>query len=202
MNNTDKEFVLEKYAMENYPDAGPWNLSLENKYLEYMITRFFEEHFTVGKGTNICNIGIGAGSWDKYLSFKLNGGRLTSIDIDEVACRKFRLCLEIEKNPADIRVIASDVLQVEGLENSIDIVTMLGSTRMESGLYESLLNQAISFVKPGGSFYYQSLEQNEDQDAFLRICEANGLTIEASLSDAAYGIKAQYFKATKPLQAK
>ena len=84
----------------------------------------------------------------------------------------------------------------------MDIVTMIGSTRMESGLYESILNKAISFVKPGGSFYYQSLDQDEDQDAFLRICETNGLTIEASLSDAAYGIKANYFKAVRPLQAK
>ena len=200
MNNTDKEFLLENYAMENRPDAGSWNLSLENKYLEYMITRFFEEHFTVGEDTSICNIGIGAGYWDRYLAYKLNGGRLTSIDIDEEICRKFRLCLEIEENPADVHVIASNVLQVEGLENSIDIVTMIGSTRMESGLYESILNKAISFVKPGGSFYYQSLDQDEDQDAFLRICEANGLTIEASLSDAAYGIKSHYIKATKPLQ--
>ena len=201
MNNTDKEFLLEKYAMEYRHEAGPWNLSLENKYLEYMITRFFEEHFTVGEGTNICNIGIGAGSWDKSLSYKLKGGRLTSIDIDETACRKLRLCLEIEQNPADVHIIASDVLQVEELENSIDIVTMIGSTRMESGLYESILNKAISFVKPGGSFYYQSLDQDEDQDAFLRICEASGLAIEASLSDDAYGIKAQYFKAVKPSQA-
>ena len=115
MNNTDKEFLLEKYAMEYGREAGPWNLSLENKYLEYMITRFFEEHFIVGEGTNICNIGIGAGSWDKSLSFKLKGGRLTSIDIDEVSCRKLRLCLEIEQNPADVHIIASDVLQVEGL---------------------------------------------------------------------------------------
>ena len=70
---------------------------------------------------------------------------------------------------------------------------------MESGLYQSILNKVISFVKPGGSFYYQTLDQDEDQDAFLRICEANGLTIEASLSDVAYDIKAQCFKAVKPL---
>ncbi|MBR5960930.1 MAG: class I SAM-dependent methyltransferase [Clostridia bacterium] len=202
MNNTDKEFLLEKYAMEYGPEAGPWNLSLENKYLEYMITRFFDEHFTVGEGANICNIGIGAGCWDKCLSFKLKGGRLTSIDIDEIACRKLRLCLEIEQNPADVHIITSDVLQIEGLENCMDIVTMIGSTRMESGLYQSILNKAISFVKPGGSFYYQTLDQDENQDDFLRICEANGLTIEASLSDATHDIKAQYFKAVKPLQSK
>lgn len=76
---------------------------------------------------------------------------------------------------------------------------MISSTRMESGLYQSILNKVISFVKPGGSFYYQTLDQDEDQDAFLRICEANGLTIEASLSDVAYDIKAQCFKAVKPL---
>ena len=76
---------------------------------------------------------------------------------------------------------------------------MISSTRMESGLYQSILNKVISFVKPGGSFYYQTLDQDEDQDVFLRICEANGLTIEASLSDVAYDIKAQCFKAVKPL---
>ena len=79
----DQDFLLRVYGQCYDAEAGPWNLSLENKYLEYMFAKFFEENFEVGNNANICNIGIGAGYWDRYLSYQLDGGTLTSIDIDE-----------------------------------------------------------------------------------------------------------------------
>ena len=78
-------FLLRAYGACWGPEAGPWNLSVQNKYLEYMFARFFEEHFPLPEYVRICNIGIGAGYWDRYLSYQLRGGSLTSIDVDEVA---------------------------------------------------------------------------------------------------------------------
>ncbi len=38
----EKAFLLHTYGEEYGPDAGPWNTSVESKYLEYRITEFFE----------------------------------------------------------------------------------------------------------------------------------------------------------------
>lgn len=197
MNSNDKEFLLNSYGEEYGPDGGPWNTSVKSKYLEYKIAAFFEENFNIGIGDSICNIGIGAGSWDRYLSYRLNGGKLTSIDIDEECCHQLELRLINEKNPNRVEIINSDVLLVEGLDNSFDIVTMIGSTRLESGLFEKVLNKAISLVKLGGAFYYQTLDKDEEKEYFEEICKVNNMRIEEYLLDTAYGFKTQYFKAVK-----
>ena len=193
----DKDFLLKWYGECYDKDAGPWNLGVKNKYLEYMITKFFEENFTVNEGDNICNVGIGAGCWDRYLSYKLNGGTLTSIDIDEECCRHLREGLINEKNPNIVEVIHSDVMLVEGCENKFDIVTVVGSTRLESGLYESLLGKALSFIKEGGCMYYQTLDRDEKMSDFFELCNKYQLTVENYLCDSNYGFKAQYWKVSK-----
>lgn len=40
----DQDFLLRVYGQCYDAEAGPWNLSLENKYLEYMFAKFFEEN--------------------------------------------------------------------------------------------------------------------------------------------------------------
>ena len=162
----DKDFLLRVYGSGYDSEAGPWNLSVQNKYLEYMFAKFFEENFTVEKNMCICNIGIGAGYWDRYLSYKLKGGYLTSIDIDELACRQLKECLVNEENPNDIRVINSDVMMIDDLDESFDIVTMVGSSRLESGLHKTILEKVFSFVKKGGVVYYQSLDRKETKEDF------------------------------------
>ena len=201
MNADDRTFLLQSYGEEYGPDAGPWNTSVKSKYLEYRIAAWFEEHFVIPEGGHVCNIGIGAGSWDRYLSFRLRGGLLTSIDIDEECCRQMKLRLAFEKNPARVQVLHSDVLEVQGLDASCDLVTMIGSTRLESGLYRSILLKAFSLVKPGGQMYYQTLDREEDPAWFPDLCRSSGMLPEASLLDTACGFQAQYFQAVKALGA-
>lgn len=193
----DKDFLLKTYGQCYDAEAGPWNLSLQNKYLEYAITKFFEENFPIPPGAGICNIGIGAGYWDRYLSYRLNGGTLTSIDILEVCCRQLEECLANERNPNPVRVIHSDVMLLEGLAERFDIVTMVGSARLESGLHEEILTKAVSFLKPGGSLYYQSLDKNESGDWVRAFCEKGPAVVTAYLLDTAYDFKAQYWKLMK-----
>lgn len=190
----DKDFLLQFYGSMYDSEAGPWNLSVENKYLEYMITKFFEENFVVKEGADICNVGIGAGFWDRYLSYKLDRGTLTSIDIDEEICRTLEAGLINEKNPNKVNVIHSDVMAVKHLEESFDIVTMVGSARMESGLYESIIEKVFSFVKEGGALYYQSLDKSETREELESLCEKNGMKVENYLQDDSYGCTAQYWK--------
>ena len=194
----DKDFLLRTYGQCYGAEAGPWNLSVENKYLEYMFAKFFEENFLVAEKTCICNVGIGAGYWDRYLSYRLKGGKLTSIDIDETVCRQLRECLLNEKNPNHVAVIHSDVLMVTGLDNGFDIVTMVGSTRTESGLYARIIERTFSFLKKGGSLYYQTLDEAETKEDTVALCEKNDMIVDNYLLDTNYGFKAQYWKITKP----
>ena len=193
----DKDLLLRTYGQCYDAEAGPWNLSLQNKYLEYMFAKFFEENFPVFPGAELCNIGIGAGYWDRYLSYRLDGGTLTSIDIREICCRQLEECLVNEKNPNPVRVIHSDVMLLDDLAGRFDIVTMVGSTRSESGLHEAILSKAVSFLKRGGSLFYQSLDREETEEWVRAFCEKDSVTAAAYLLDTAYGFKAQYWKLTK-----
>ena len=190
---TDEEKLLRQYGEMSGPEAGPWNLGVENKYLEYRITSWFEENFPVGGAETICNIGIGAGYWDRYLSYRVPEGELISIDIDENCCEMFELGLRNEKNPNRVRIICSDVMKVNGIEESCDIVTMIGSARMESGLYEEILDQALSFVKPGGLFYYQTLSREELPEDFPKFCQSRKVSIINELKEERYGAHAMYY---------
>lgn len=193
----NKDFLLKTYGECYGPEAGPWNLSLTNKYLEYMITRFFEENFKIKKNAEICNIGIGAGYWDRYLSYKLNDGKLTSIDIDGECCKQLQECLRNENNLNSVDIIQSDVTCIENKDNYFDIITMIGSTRIESGLYEQIIVKAFNLLKLGGSLYYQTLDRNETKEDFLKVCNKSGMTVEEYLIDDKYGYRAQYWKVTK-----
>lgn len=193
----DRDFLLRSYGQCWGPEAGPWNLSVENKYLEYMFAKFFEDHFPIQENARVCNVGIGAGYWDRYLSYRLRGGSLTSIDIDPVCCRQLREGLENEGNPHSVEILCSDVMALD-LAGRFDTVTMVGSTRLESGLYEGILEKVFSFVKPGGSLYYQSLDREEPRERFSALCGKNGMAVDRYLLDEAYGFRAQYWKVTRP----
>ncbi len=189
-------FLLQTYTQMYGPEAGPWNLSVENKYLEYRITEFFESHFTVGTHTNICNIGIGAGEWDRYLSYKLTGGTLTSIDREEMCCKQLQKRLLWEGNPNTVNVICADAIHLR-LSGQFEIVTLVGSTVKESGVGLALLEQAMDFVKAGGSLYYQSLDAQEACNAVMETALGRGMKLEAISEDRTYGYRCRYCKFSK-----
>lgn len=190
---SNTEFLLQTYSQMYGPEAGPWNLSVENMYLMYKNAAFFEEHFVISEKTNICNIGIGAGEWDRYLSYKLKQGSLTSIDQEEVCCRQLKQRLICEGNPNDVRVVCSDAMELD-FDDRFDIVTMVGSTVMESGVGLSLLKKAISFVKTGGALYYQSLDKTEDCNATIRMALKHGMCLNAFCEDDTYGFHCHYYQ--------
>lgn len=193
----EAEQVAKIYGGQYGPEVGPWNLSVENKYLEYRITRFFEENFDMPEGAQVCNVGIGAGYWDRYLSYRPGLGGLTSIDIDEGICGNFAACLENEENPNPVTIVARDVMDCGELRGRFDIVTMVGSSRMETGLFEEVLGMVFSLAKPGGSVYYQSLyDTPEDRATVEKVCAEKGLRVEKYEMDTRYGRTAHYWKLT------
>ena len=195
----EMQFLLQSYSQAYDSEAGPWNLSLENKYLEFKITEFFEKHFVVTETTNICNIGIGAGEWDRYLSYKLKGGSLTSIDRVPICCRQLECRLRCENNPNRVYVICTDAMNLLN-DTQYDIVTIIGSTARESNSAISLFQKACSLVKPGGSLYYQSLDENEDCNQILKTAFASNMQLSAFLEDHAYNFRCCYYKFYKNLK--
>lgn len=193
----DYKHLAEIYGSQNGPEAGPWNLSLTQKYLEYRFAKFFEENFPVPAGAQVCNVGIGAGYWDRYLSYHLNGGRLTSIDINEEICRDFAACLENEGNPNPVEILARDVMDCD-FPGRFHLVTMVGSTRLETGLFAPVMERLFRFARPGGAVYYQSLDPAEEKSAVEALCAKNGMRAERYEFDGSYGCSAHYWKLTKP----
>lgn len=189
-------FLLQTYSQMYAPEAGPWNLSVENKYLEYRFRDFFEKNFAVPKKAQICNIGIGAGEWDLYLSYKLAEGTLTSIDMLELCCRQLEERLICEGNPNEVTVVCADALNLDYRER-FDILTMVGSTAIESGDSLSLFAKASEFVKAGGAVYYQSLDREEDCNAVIQTAFQCGMSLSAFVEDNAYGFRGYYYKFVK-----
>lgn len=192
----DKDFLLKTYSQMYDPEAGPWNLSVENKYLEYRFAQFFRDHFPVKQGAALCNIGIGAGAWDRFLSYQLRDGCLTSIDIDPLCCRQLREGLDLERNPGKVDVICADVLTLE-FQDRFDIVTMVGSTVTESGLGLRMLEQAMGFVKPGGRFFYQSIAPEETMDQLVRLAHRAGLSVTHYETETVDDLRCVYWCLTK-----
>ncbi len=186
-------FLIHTYAQMYGPEAGPWNLSVANKYLEYRFADFFEKHFFVPDHAQVCNIGIGAGQWDLYLSYKLRGGSLTSIDRIALCCQQLEQRLLCEGNPNDVTVICADAMDLT-LAQQFDIVTMVGSTITEGKVGLSLLEKTMTFVKDGGTLYFQSLDEKVDCNAVLQAAYRHGMKLAAFFQDNAYGFSCHYYK--------
>ncbi len=192
----DKDFLLKMYCVQFGPEAGPWNLGVVNKYLEYRITAFFEENFLVRPDTNLCNIGIGAGYWDRYLSYQLTGGKLTSIDIDEQCCRQLREGLSWEENPNPVEVICADVMTLH-MQDEFQIVTLVGSTLRESGQGIALLEKAMHMVASGGELYLQILDATLELQPLTEVAERQGMTLTRWECEEKYGLTCGYYRFSK-----
>lgn len=194
----DKDFLLRTYGQCYGNEAGRWNLSVANKYLEFAMAKYFEDNIYIGENFKICNIGIGAGYWDRYLSYLMpNTGMLTSIDKDELSCRQFRECLVNENNPNNIEILHKDVLQINDRNDYYDIVTMVGSTRIESGLYDDILIKASNFLKPGGKLYYVTFDNAETMNDFVQFSIKHNLVLINHLYEEKYNFHIRYWVAQK-----
>ncbi len=187
--------LLEIYGECWGGEAGEWNTSLQNKYLEYMFARFLEENFEIRQNDTILNIGIGAGYWDRYLSYKVRGGMLTSIDIDPECADNFRDCLENEKNTNPIEVICADAMTYE-FDRKYDLITMVGSVIDESGNAGRMLLKAISLLKEEGAIYLQMSRKGSGFDV-EEFCKEQGASVTEKFVDDTYQIHCEYYKIVK-----
>lgn len=194
MMNIDKDNLLNSYGEEWGPDAGVWNTSVQSKYLEYKLAEVFEENFVIPDNAQICNVGIGAGYWDRYLSYRLHGGHLTSIDIDETICRNLRERLINEKNPNHVTIICSDIIELNGYDHYFDLITLVGSTRMEIGQWEILFKKLAELMNNGGCIYYMELRGELSANELTSLFEKCGFKVTNIINDEKYRLNASYWR--------
>ena len=167
LNQKEKDYILEYYSEFNNEECGRWNTSLKSKWYDYKITEYFEKYFNFRLAKSICNIGIGPGHWDRYLSYHMNDEcKLISIDIDSDITETFRLCLENEQNNRNIEIINKDLFDYSTVDK-FDIITMIGSTVQEIGLYKETFNKVSSMLTERGEVFYSCVDRNETRENLL-----------------------------------
>lgn len=167
LNQKEKDYILEYYSEFNNEECGKWNTSLKSKWYDYKITEYFEKYFNFRLAKSICNIGIGPGHWDRYLSYHMNDEcKLISIDIDSDITETFRLCLENEQNNRNIEIINKDLFDYSPVDK-FDIITMIGSTVQEIGLYKETFNKVSSMLTERGEVFYSCVDRNETRENLL-----------------------------------
>lgn len=174
LNQKEKDYILEYYSEFNNEECGKWNTSLKSKWYDYKITEYFEEKFNLKCAKAICNIGIGPGHWDRYLSYHMNDNcRLISVDIDTDITETFRLCLENEQNNRNIEIINIDIFEYNP-KDKFDIVTMVGSTVQEIGYYNEIFKKATSLLNDSGELYYSSVTKEETKEQLINALAGTG----------------------------
>lgn len=167
MNNKEKDYILEYYGEFYNEECGKWNTSLKSKWYDYKINEYFEENFKLKEAKNICNIGIGPGHWDRYLSYHMsNDCKLVSVDIDPDITETFRLCLENEQNKRNIEIVNNDIFKYNPTIK-FDIVTMIGSAVEEIGFYKEIFKKATSMLSDNGELFYSCVTKEETKEKLV-----------------------------------
>ncbi len=177
MNTLDKDYILEYYGEFYNEECGKWNTSLKAKWYDYKINEYFEENFKLKEAKNICNIGIGPGHWDRYLSYHMNDEcKLVSVDIDPDITETFRLCLENEQNKRNIEIINNDIFKYNP-DIKFDIVTMIGSAVQEIGYYKEIFKKATSMLADNGELFYSCVTKEETEEDLITALENTGFIV-------------------------
>lgn len=163
MENYEKELILKYYGEFYNEECGKWNTSLKAKWYDYVITEYFEEHFNLKDAKCICNIGIGPGYWDRYLSYNMNNDcKLVCVDIDSDITETFSLCLKNEQNNNNIEIVNNDIFNYEPQE-TFDIITIIGSAVQEIGFYNEIFEKSINMLNYNGELFYSCVNEDETQ---------------------------------------
>lgn len=159
--------LLKYYISLRDPEAGPWNLSPQNLYLEMMSRDFALRNIELFTGIKICNIGIGTGEWDDYLGYISQGyGKVMSIDIDQDICAIMKYRQKRERHPNPSEVLCEDIRSTTLQGDSFHYVTLIGSTMNEIDQYEETLETCFRLLKDDGMLIYMDFEKYHTLDLF------------------------------------
>lgn len=177
MNMDDRLFQY--YLNLRSPEAGEWNSSPACLYTELSTRDYVRTAFEVKAGLQVCNVGIGTGDWDDYLGYWLNGkGCLTSIDIDRDLCELFAYRQKREGHPNPSRAVCESIFETSMSDGQFDLVTLIGSTAMESGDVHKCLDSCINLLKQDGALMFMSRLKNNAQGLLEQYIDHSGHQLE------------------------
>ncbi len=172
----DDARLLRFYLERGGPEAR-WNLSPECAYLDYRLHGWAAEQLLLGPCASVLNIGIGAGHWDDWLGYLLDGhGRLTSIDRDGAIADTLRYRQQREGHPNPARAHCVDVLR-DRIDGRFDVVTLIGSTAAETGEWQTALAVASRALNPGGRLFYADFHHLSPPENFPPLAAELGLDV-------------------------
>lgn len=149
--------LLQYYLELKSPEAGVWNTSPQCIHTELVTRDYMRRNFTLTKGIQVCNVGIGTGDWDDYLGYWLKDiGSLTSIEIDKEICEIFTYRQARERHPNPSQVICKSIFDSELPKESFDIVTLIGSAINEIGEFKMCMDACFNLLKPGGNLMFMA----------------------------------------------
>ncbi|MBN2310545.1 MAG: class I SAM-dependent methyltransferase [Candidatus Hydrogenedentes bacterium] len=165
--------LLKHYASFYGPEAGPWNVSPECLYVEYRMRAFvkaiLDGRLAGAARVRVCNVGIGQGDWDLFLSYTLGErGDLTSVEVSAECCELFRARLAAQEHPHPVHVVNEDVTCTSLPPEAFDLVTVVGSAVEESGEEYRMLDACLALVRPGGILVYSDFTKYRPLTAFHR----------------------------------
>ena len=147
MTADDRELLDHYVAM----GAEAWNGSLEAAWLDYTIRAWIVERLPARRPIVACNVGIGCGLFDDWLSRTLGAGAiLVSVARDPACCRLLAMRQARERHPHPCEVVCGDVLDGALDGRAFDVITCVGSTLGESGASCALERALRRAVAPGG----------------------------------------------------
>jgi len=143
---TEDEELLAHYVRCG---AEAWNVSLEAAWLDFEMRAWVQLRLPARRPLDVCNIGIGVGTWDDWLGHVLDLS-IVSVDRDPGVCRVFELRQRRERHPHPATVVCVDVLDGMLGRQRFDLVISVGSTLREAGDRSQFLRMSRASVRPGG----------------------------------------------------
>jgi len=126
-----------------------WNVSPERLYIDCWTRVFLRDRLTPEGLQRVCNVGIGAGTFDDWLGHWLRGhGSLVSVDIDGDCAQRFAERQRDDGHPNPAEVVHGDMMQLQ--LGPFDLVAVVGSTLHETHSPSMALTHARSWVRPDG----------------------------------------------------
>ena len=128
---------------------------------------------TVKQGDSVIDVGTGSGVLS-IAAAMLGAGKVTALDLDEVAVQSARLNVKLNKVQSVVTVSKNDLLQ--GMDGQVDVVV----SNILAEVIMSFTDDVAKAVKMGGYFIASGIiQQKKDQvkDAMI----ASGFTIEETI---------------------
>ncbi|OIO10393.1 MAG: hypothetical protein AUJ52_04375 [Elusimicrobia bacterium CG1_02_63_36] len=181
--------LLKFYLDRGSPEAQRWNLSPESLSAELASRSLLMKWLKPRKEMRACNVGIGVGEWDDFLGYWLEGrGTLTSIDRDRKVAGVFAYRQRRELHPNPAKVLCRDVVSAPAPARGFDLISVLGSTSMESNEAPAFWSACHRLLRKGGRLFCLGFRRQQSPQRLRSLLQGLDFRVEKAsvLSEKSY----------------